>query len=123
MFSLVSSFGTLSAGEGEDEDEESEENEANNLVLELSADLEEEEQPSQKKKPTIVGNTRKKVERRKRSRKASLSFMDTLEDKVEDEVHAKRTRFDSRPMSKYEQLRERNIAERKQMEDELFGEV
>ena len=27
---------------------------ANNLVLELSADLEEEEQPSQKKKPTIV---------------------------------------------------------------------
>ena len=98
-------------------------NEANNLVLELSADLEEEEQPSQKKKPTIVGNTRKKVERRKRSRKASLSFMDTLEDKVEDEVHAKRTRFDSRPMSKYEQLRERNIAERKQMEDELVGEV
>ena len=30
------------------------ENEANNLILELSADLEEEEQPSQKKKPTIV---------------------------------------------------------------------
>ena len=112
-------------GELEEAEEggESEENEANNLVLELSADLEEEEQPSQKKKPTIVENTRKKVESRKRSRKASLSFMDTLEDEVEDEVQAKRTRFDSRPMSKYEQLRERNIAERKQMEDELFGEV
>ena len=50
------------AEEGEleeaEEGEESEKNEANNLVLELSADLEEEEQPSQKKKPTIVGNTR-----------------------------------------------------------------
>ena len=52
-----------------------------------------------------------------------ISEFDTLEDEVEDEVQAKRTRFDSRPMSKYEQLRERNIAERKQMEDELFGEV
>ena len=43
-------------GELEEAEEggESEENEANNLVLELSADLEEEEQPSQKKKPTIV---------------------------------------------------------------------
>ena len=59
------------------------ENEANNLILELSADLEEEEQPSQKKKPTIV--------------------------------QAKRTRFVSRPMSKYEQLREKRIAERKQI--------
>ena len=61
-------------GELEEAEEggESEENEANNLVLELSADLEEEEQPSQKKKPTIVENTRKKVERRKRSRKASM---------------------------------------------------
>ena len=49
--------------------------------------------------------------------------MDTLEDGVEDEVQAKRTRFVSRPMSKYEQLREIRIAERKQMEDELFGEV
>ena len=49
--------------------------------------------------------------------------MDTLEDEVEDEVHAKRSRFDSRPLSKYEQLREIRIAERKQMEDELFGEV
>ena len=45
---------------------ESEENEANNLVLELSADLEEEEQHSQKEKPTIAQNTRKKAERRKR---------------------------------------------------------
>ena len=88
---------------------------ANNLVLELSADLEEEEQPSQKKKPTTVENTRKKAERRKRSRKASPSFMDTLEDEVEDEVQAKRTRFVSRPMSKYEQLREKRIAERKQI--------
>ena len=52
------------------------ENEANNLILELSADLEEEEQPSQKKKPTIV--------------------------------QAKRTRFVSRPMSKYEKLRKKN---------------
>ena len=64
-----------------------------------------------------------KAERSTRSRKASLSFMDTLEDKVEDEVQAKRSRFDSRPMSKYEQLREIRIAERKQMEDEIFGEV
>lgn len=39
-------------GELEEAEEggESEENEANNLVLELSADLEEEEQPCQKKK-------------------------------------------------------------------------
>ena len=102
----------------------SEENEEN-LVLELSTDLEEEEQSSRKKKPTIVDNTRKKGEGRKRLRKPSVTFMDTLEDEVEDEVqdevHAKRSRFDSRPLSKYEQLRARNIAERKQLEDELFN--
>ena len=100
----------------------SEENEEN-LVLELSTDLEEEEQSSRKKKPTIVDNTRKKGEGRKRLRKPSVTFMDTVEDEVEDEVHAKRSRFDSRPLSKYEQLREIRIAERKQMEDEIFGEV
>ena len=54
-------------------------------------------------------------------RKPSVTFMDTLEDEVEGEVHAKRSRFDSRPLSKYEQLRARNIAERKQLEDELFN--
>ena len=103
-------------GGGSEENEES-------LVLELSTDLEEEEQSSRKKKPTIVDNTRKKGEGRKRLRKPSVTFMDTVEDEVEDEVHAKRSRFDSRPLSKYEQLREIRIAERKQMEDELFGEV
>ena len=86
------------------------------LVLELSTDLDEEEVP------TIVNNTRKKGESRKRSRKTS-SFMDNLGEALEDNIQAKIARVDSRPLSKYEQIRDKNIAEIRQMEDELFGEV
>ena len=68
--------------EVEEDAEEGEggEGEEINLVWELSADLDEEEQPSRKKKPTIVDNTRKKGESRKRSRKPN-SFMDEVEAK------------------------------------------
>ena len=96
----------------------------NHSMMSILGKVPEEEQSSRKKKPTIV-DTRKKGEGRKRLRKPSVTFMDTVEDEVEDEVqdevHAKRSRFDSRPLSKYEQLRARNIAERKQLEDELFN--
>ena len=91
------------------------------LVLELSTDLDEEELPARKKKPKI-NNTRKKGESRKRSRKTSPSFMDTLGEALEDDIQAKIARVNSRPLSKYEQLREKNIAETKKMENEiLFG--
>ena len=93
------------------------------LVLELSTDLDEEEVPARKKKPTIVNNTRKKGESRKRSRKTFPSFMDNLGEALEDNIQAKIARVDSRPSSKYEQIREKNITKIRQMEDELFGEV
>ena len=67
------------------------------LVLELSTDLDEEELPARKKKPTIVNKTRKKGESGKRSRKTSLSFMDTLREALEDDIQAKIARVDSRP--------------------------
>ena len=63
------------------------------LVLELSTDLDEEELPARKKKPTIVNKTRKKGESGKRSRKTSLSFMDTLGEEVEEEIQEKPTIF------------------------------
>ena len=94
----------------------------NHSMMSILGKVPEEEQSSRKKKPTIV-DTRKKGEGRKRLRKPSVTFMDTLEDEVEGKVHAKRSRFDSRPLSKYEQIRDKNIAEIRQMEDELFGEV
>ena len=82
----------------------------------LLTDLEEESksEPEQsieivrKKKPTIVDNTNKKGSSRKRSRKQpTVSFMDTFQDESEDQVEKKRTRSDSRSLSKYEQLREK----------------
>ena len=89
--------------------EEGGDSEEIDLVLELSTDLDEEEVPARKKKPTIVNNTRKKGESRKRSRKTFPSFMDNLGEALEDNIQAKIARVDSRPLSKYEQLRERNI--------------
>ena len=48
--------------------------------------------------------------------------MDTLGEALEDDIQAKIARVNSRPLSKYEQLREKNIAETKKMENEiLFG--
>ena len=84
------------AEEGELE-EEGGDSEEIDLVLELSTDLDEEELPARKKKPTIVNNTQKKGESRKRSRKTSLSFMDTLREALEDDIQAKIARVDSRP--------------------------
>ena len=49
--------------------------------------------------------------------------MDNLGEALEDNIQAKIARVDSRPLSKYEQIRDKNIAEIRQMEDELFGEV
>ena len=69
--------------------------------------------PSRKKKPTIVDNTRKKGESRKRSRKTFLSFMDTVGEEVEDEIQAKIARFDSRSLSKYKQLSEKILLKRR----------
>ena len=80
-----------------------------------------EELPARKKKPKIVNNTRKKGESRKRSRKTSSSLMDTLGEALEDDIQAKIARVNCRPLSKYEQLREKNIAETKKMENEIFG--
>ena len=78
--------------------------------------MKEESQPGQsvdlvrKKKPTIVGNTNNKGSSKKRSRNPSdVRFMETLEDNVENQVETKSIRFESRHLSKYEQLRERNI--------------
>ena len=95
----------------------------------LSTDLEEESksEPEQsieivrKKKTIIVDNTNKKGSSRKRSRKQpTVSFMDTFQDESEDQVEKKRTRSDSRSLSKYEQLREKNIAEIQNLRNELF---
>ena len=88
----------------------------------LSTDSEEElkSEPQQsieivrKKKPTIVDNTNKKESSRKRSRKQpTVSFMDTFQDESEDQVEKKRTRSDSRSLSKYEQLREKILLKRR----------
>ena len=73
-----------------------------------------EELPARKKKPKIVNNTRKKGENRKRSRKTSPSFMDTLGEALEDGIQA------------FEQIRaaeRKNIAETKKMANEIFGEL
>ena len=73
----------------------------------------------QKKKPTIVNNTTKKSETRKRVRKpTALGFMDSPENEMETN---KRTRFETevRPLSEYEQLRAKIIAERKKQEEQL----
>ena len=45
--------------------------------------------------------------------------MDTFHDGAEDQVEKKRTRSDSRSLSKYEQLREKNIAEIQNLRKEL----
>ena len=99
------------------------------VKLTVSTDLEEESksEPEQsieivrKKKPTIVDNTNKKGSSRKRTRKQpNVSFMDTFQDEAEDQVEKKRTRSDSRSLSKYEQLREKNIAEIQNLRKELF---
>ena len=113
----------------EPEDGELVENDQNSLVLELSTDLDEEQGESsehqkntevpQKKKPTIVSNTAKKNEKRKRMRKpTALGFMDSFDNETETN---KRTRFEtvSRPLSEYEQVREDNIAERKKLAEQL----
>ena len=49
-----------------------------------------------------------------------FSFMDTFQDEAEDQVEKKRTRSDSWSLSKYEQLREKNIAEIQNLRNELF---
>ena len=48
--------------------------------------------------------------------------MDTFQDESEDQVEKKRTRSDSRSLSKYEQLREKNIAEIQNLRKELFAD-
>ena len=128
---VVSCLTNFNIGQGDEveepEDGELIENDQNNLVLELSTDLDEEHgeimenqqvtKSSQKKKPTIVSNTTKKGEKRKTSRKpTAVGFMDS----IENEMEAKRTRLeaDPRPLVEYEQLRAKNIAERKQLEEE-----
>ena len=128
---VVFSLTNCNIGQGDEveepEDGELIENDQNNLVLELSTDLDEEHgeimenqqvtKSSQKKKPTIVSNTTKKGEKRKTSRKpTAVGFMDS----IENEMEAKRTRLeaDPRPLVEYEQLRAKNIAERKQLEEE-----
>ena len=106
MFTQIVSYLT-NFEEGEDDaveeeeegelEEEGGDSEEIDLVLELSTDLDEEELPARKKKPTIVNKTRKKGESGKRSRKTSLSFMDTLREALEDDIQAKIARVDSRP--------------------------
>ena len=59
--------------------EEGGDSEEIDLVLELSTDLDEEEVPARKKKPTIVNNTRKKGESRKGQERHFQVLWTTLE--------------------------------------------